>query len=67
MTNFIFLSRHFQTSIKTYIAAECPSILRNLIKENFSILLVLPVGGAKSGVYTYLLIVQPFINLETCK
>jgi hypothetical protein len=49
-----------------YAPIEYPNTRRNLIEEDFSILLVFPVGGATSGVYTYLLIVQAFIKQETC-
>ena len=67
MKNFIFLSGYFQTSIKMAVAVECASKRRILIEKELSILLVFPVGGAKSDVYTYLLIVQPFMQLETSR
>ena len=50
MTNIIFLSRYFWTGINVYVPLKCGSTGGNLIEENFSILLVFPVGGAKSGV-----------------
>ncbi len=50
-----------------FVALEWASAQEILIDEDFSILLVFPVGGAKSGVYSYLLTVQPFIKLEISK